>query len=351
MATENDNLIEAGEAGGKPGGLRGPTKAAIMMVTLGADACAQIFKGLDDDDVEILTAEIARLQGVTPETRQQVLEEFHQMAVAQKYVLQGGVDYARQVLEAAMGPRRAKEILERVQSTIRTTGFRMLMDADPSQLVNFIQKEHPQTIALLLAHMDTALASPILSSLPQDLQVDVTTRLATMQSVTPDVLEQVEEVLAQQMKSLFGGNVSEVGGVKFVAEMLNNVDRGAEKNILGNLERENPELATEIKNLMFIFEDIMLLDDRGIQRLLKEIDTKELALALKGGSESVSEKFYKNMSTRAADMMREDMQYMGPVRLKDVEGAQQRIVDVVRRLEDEGEVVISGRGGDDEIVV
>lgn len=322
-----------------------------MMVTLGADACAQIFKGLDDDDVEVLTAEIARLQGVSSEVRQQVLEEFHQMAVAQKYVLQGGVDYARQVLEAAMGPRRAKEILERVQSTIRTTGFRMLMDADPSQLVNFIQKEHPQTIALLLAHMDTALASPILSSLPQDLQVDVTTRLATMQSVTPDVLEQVEEVLAQQMKSLFGGNVSEVGGVKFVAEMLNNVDRGAEKNILGNLERENPELATEIKNLMFIFEDIMMLDDRGIQRLLKEVDTKELALALKGGSESVSEKFYKNMSSRAADMMREDMQYMGPVRLKDVEGAQQKIVDVVRRLEDEGEVVISGRGGDDEIVV
>ncbi len=321
------------------------------MVTLGADACAQIFKGLDDDDVEVLTAEIARLQGVSSEVRQQVLEEFHQMAVAQKYVLQGGVDYARQVLEAAMGPRRAKEILERVQSTIRTTGFRMLMDADPSQLVNFIQKEHPQTIALLLAHMDTALASPILSSLPQDLQVDVTTRLATMQSVTPDVLEQVEEVLAQQMKSLFGGNVSEVGGVKFVAEMLNNVDRGAEKNILGNLERENPELATEIKNLMFIFEDIMMLDDRGIQRLLKEVDTKELALALKGGSESVSEKFYKNMSSRAADMMREDMQYMGPVRLKDVEGAQQKIVDVVRRLEDEGEVVISGRGGDDEIVV
>jgi flagellar motor switch protein FliG len=181
--------------------------------------------------------------------------------------------------------------------------------------------------------------------------VDVTTRLATMQSVSPDVLSQVEEVLATQMKSLFGGNVSEVGGVKFVAEMLNQVDRGAEKNILGNLERENPELATEIKNLMFVFEDIMLLDDKGIQRMLKEVDTKELALALKGASDTVGDKFFKNMSSRASEMMKEDMSFMGPVRVKDVEGAQQRIVDIVRRLEDDGEIIISGRGGDDEIVV
>jgi flagellar motor switch protein FliG len=301
--------------------------------------------------VELLTAEIARLEGVTSELREKVLEEFHQLSVAQRYILQGGVDYAKTALEAAMGPRKAREILEKVQSTIRTTGFSLLKDIDPMQVVNFIQKEHPQTVALLLAHMEPTAAAPILSALPQELQVDVTTRMATMQSVSPDVLEQVEEVLSQQMKSLFGGNVSEVGGVKFVAEMLNQVDRGAEKNILGNLERENPELATEIKNLMFVFEDIGLLDDRGIQRVLKEIDTKDLGLALKGASESVSDKFFRNMSSRASEMMKEDMQFMGPVRLKDVEGAQQRIVDVVRRLEDEGEIVISGRGGEDEIVV
>jgi flagellar motor switch protein FliG len=331
--------------------MSGATKAAVMMVTLGADACAQIFKSLEEEDIEILTAEIARLDGITPEMRERVLEEFHQMAVAQKFILQGGVDYAKQALEAAVGPRRAREILEKVQSTIRHTGFSLLKDVEPQQLVNFIQKEHPQTVALLLAHMDSDQAAPILSALPQELQVDVTTRLATMQSVSPDVLEQVEEVLSQQMKSLFGGNVSEVGGVKFVAEMLNQVDRGAEKNILGNLERENPELATEIKNLMFVFEDIGLLDDRGIQRVLKEVDTKELGLALKGASEAVSEKFFKNMSSRAAEMMKEDMQFMGPVKLKDVEAAQQRIVDVVRRLEDDGEIVISGRGGEDEIVV
>lgn len=347
-ATEEKKEGEALTVGGA---IPGPTKAAVMMVTLGAEACAQIFKSLEEDDVEILTAEIARLEGITPELREKVLEEFHQMAVAQKYILQGGVDYAKQALEAAVGARRAKEIMEKVQSSIRTTGFSLLQDVDPAQLVNFIQKEHPQTIALLLAHMDGSMAAPILSALPQEVQVDVTTRLATMQSVSPDVLEQVEEVLAQQMKSLFGGNVSEVGGVKFVAEMLNQVDRGAEKNILGNLERENPELATEIKNLMFVFEDIMLLDDRGIQRMLKEVDTKELALALKGASENVSEKFFKNMSSRASEMMKEDMSYMGPVRLKDVEGAQQRIVDIVRRLEDDGEIVISGRGGEDEVVV
>lgn len=331
--------------------MSGATKAAVMMVTLGAEACAQIFKSLEEEDIEILTAEIARLEGITPEMRERVLEEFHQMAVAQKFILQGGVDYAKQALEAAVGPRRAREILEKVQSTIRHTGFSLLKDVEPQQLVNFIQKEHPQTVALLLAHMDSDQAAPILSALPQELQVDVTTRLATMQSVSPDVLEQVEEVLSQQMKSLFGGNVSEVGGVKFVAEMLNQVDRGAEKNILGNLERENPELATEIKNLMFVFEDIGLLDDRGIQRVLKEVDTKELSLALKGASETVSEKFFKNMSSRAAEMMKEDMQFMGPVKLKDVEASQQRIVDVVRRLEDDGEIVISGRGGDDEVVV
>ncbi len=331
-------------------GLRGPVKAAIMMVTLGQEACAQIFKSLDDADIESITAEIARLDGITQDTRQTVLEEFHQMAVAQKFILQGGVDYARQALEAAVGPRRAREILEKVQVNIKSTGFKLLADVDPSQLVNFIQKEHPQTVALLLAHMEAAAAASTLSALPQEMQVDVATRLATMQSVSPDVLEQIEGVLAQQMKSLFGGDVSEAGGVKFVAEMLNLVDRGAEKNILGNLERENPELATEIKNLMFIFEDITLIDDRGIQRILKEVDTKELSLSLKGCSETLSEKFFRNMSSRAAEMMKDDMQFMGPVKLKDVEGAQQRIVDVVRRLEDDGEIVISGRGGDDEVV-
>ena len=332
-------------------GIPGPTKAAIVMVALGSDTSSHIFKNLDENEVERLSTEIARLDNVSNDIREAVLEEFHNLALAHQYISQGGLEYAREILEAALGPRKAKEILEKVQQTIRTTGFNLLENIDPKQLVNFIQKEHPQTIALLLAHMEPAAAAPIISALPQELQVDVATRIATMESISPETLDQVEEVLVSQIKSLFGGDVSEIGGVKAVAEMLNNVDRGAEKNILGNLERENPELATEIKNLMFVFEDVMLLDDRSMQRVLKEVDTKELAMALKGASEELQEKFFRNMSSRAAEMIREDMEYMGPIRLKDVEEVQQRIVDVIRRLEEDGEIIISGRGGEEDIVV
>ena len=331
--------------------ISGPTKAAIVMVALGSEASSQIFKNLDEHEVERLSTEIAQLDNISPAIREAILEEFHSLAMAQQYVSQGGMDYAREILEAALGPRRAKEILEKIQNTIRTTGFNLLENVDPKQLVNFIQKEHPQTIALLLAHMEPKNAAPIISALPQELQVDVTTRIATMESISPETLGQVEEVLISQVKSLFGGDVSEIGGVKAVAEMLNSVDRTAEKNILGNLERENPELATEIKNLMFVFEDVLLLDDRSMQRVMKEVDTKELGMSLKGASEELQVKFFKNMSSRAAEMIREDMQFMGPVRLKDVEDVQQRIVDVIRRLEEEGEIIISGRGGDEEIVV
>ncbi len=332
-------------------GIPGPTKAAVIMVALGTNASSQIFKNLEEGDVEKLTAEIAGLDSISSETREAILEEFHNLAMAQQFVSQGGIDYAREILEQALGPRKAKEILEKVQQSIRTTGFNLLEDVDPKQLVNFIQKEHPQTIALLLAHMEPGNAAPIISALPQELQVDVATRIATMESISPETLDQVEEVLVGQVKSLFGGDVSEIGGVKAVAEMLNSVDRGAEKNILGNLERENPELATEIKNLMFVFEDVMLLDDRSMQRVLKEIDTKELSMALKGASEELQEKFFRNMSSRASEMIREEMEYMGPIRLKDVEEVQQRIVDVIRRLEEDGEIIISGRGGEEEIVV
>ncbi|MBD3321485.1 MAG: flagellar motor switch protein FliG [Chitinivibrionales bacterium] len=331
--------------------LSGPRKAAIVMVALGSEASSQIFKNLDEHDVEVLSTEIARLDNIPNEVREAVLEEFHNLAMAQQYISQGGIDYAKEILESALGPRRAAEILEKVQQTIRTTGFNLLENVEPKQLVNFIQKEHPQTIALLLAHMEAPNAAAVVSALPQELQVDVATRIATMESISPDTLTQVETVLADQVKSLFGGDVSRVGGVKAVAEMLNSVDRGAEKNILGNLERENPELATEIKNLMFVFEDVMLLDDRSMQRVLKEVDTKELSMALKGASEELQEKFFRNMSSRASEMIREEMEYMGPVRLKDVEDVQQRIVDVIRRLEEDGEIIISGRGGEEEVIV
>ncbi|MDR2577902.1 MAG: flagellar motor switch protein FliG [Chitinispirillales bacterium] len=329
----------------------GPVKAAIVMVALGTEASSKVFKILDEIDIERLSTEIARLENVSQDIREAVLEEFHTLALAHQYISQGGLDYARKVLEAALGPNRASEILEKVQQKIRTTGFNLLETIDPKQLIEYIQKEHPQTIAILLAHMAAPSAAAIVSALPQMVQIDVATRVATMESISPETLSQIEEVLVTQIKSLFGGDVSKIGGVKAVAEILNSVDRGTEKNIIGNLERENPELATEIKKLMFVFDDVQLLDDRSMQRLLKEIDTKELGMALKSASEELQEKFFKNMSARAAEMIKEDMQFMGPIRLKDVEEVQQRIVDVIRRLEEEGEIVISGRGGDDNVVV
>lgn len=329
----------------------GAQKAAIVMVALGSESSTMVLKHLKEDEVERLTTEIARLESVSPEIREAVLDEFSTLSVAYQYISQGGTDYARKILEEALGPRRAKEIMQRVYEQIRTTGFNLLEEVDPSQLVNFMRNEHPQTISLLLAHMGSEQAGKILSELPQEVQVDVASRIATMESVSPSTLNLVEEVLLEQVKTLFGGDVSEIGGFKSVAEILNNVDRAAEKNILENLERESPDLATEIKNLMFVFEDILLLDDSSMRRLMKEIDSKNLATALKGGSEEIQEKFFNNMSSRAGDMLREEIEFMGPVRLKDVEEAQQQIVDKVRQLEEEGEIFISGRGGEDEIIV
>jgi flagellar motor switch protein FliG len=298
-----------------------------------------------------LTAQIARLEGVTPDMREFVLNEFQQLSLAKEYITHGGIEYAQEVLEASMGPRRAREILEKVTSTIRTTGFNMLDNVETSQLIGFLQKEHPQTVALLLAHMKSDKAAATLSALSPEMQVEVATRIATMESISPEVLSQVEQQLSQIMKSFFSGDTAEVGGVKSVAEMLNMVDRSAEKNILGTLERDDPELATEIKSLMFVFEDMLLLDDKSIQKVLKEVDSKELSLALKGANEQVQTKFLSNMSQRASEIIKEEISFMGPKRLREVEEAQQKIVDIVRRLESENEIIISGRGGDDDVVV
>jgi len=329
----------------------GPKKAAILMVALGAEASSNIFKNLAESEIEQLTAQIARLEGVTPEMREYVLMEFQNLSTAKEYVTHGGIEYAQEVLEASMGPRKAREILEKVTSTIRTTGFNMLDSVETNQLIGFLQKEHPQTVALLLAHMKAERAAATLSALSPEMQVEVATRIATMESISPEVLSQVEQQLAQVMKSFFSGDTAEVGGVKSVAEMLNMVDRSAEKNILGTLERDDPELATEIKSLMFVFEDMLLLDDKSIQKVLKEVDSKELSLALKGSNEQVQTKFLNNMSSRAAEIIKEEISFMGPKRLREVEEAQQKIVDIVRRLESENEIIISGRGGEDDVIV
>ena len=350
-----DGVSTGRDAGGKPVpkvfDIPGPKKAAILMVALGQEASAHVFKALGEKDVETLTGQIARLEGVTPEMREYVLQEFKQISSAQEYISQGGLDFAQQILEQSLGSRRAREILEKVQTNIRTTGFNMLDSVDPTQLVTFLQKERPQTVALLLAHMKPENAAATISALNPYMQVEVATRIATMESISPEVLQQVEQQLSQILKSMFTGNTAEVGGIKSVAEMLNMVDRGTEKNILGTLERDDIELATKIKALMFVFEDMMLLDDKSMQTVLKQVDTKDLSLALKGANEQVADKFYTNMSNRAAEMIKEEIMYMGPKRLREVEEAQQKIVDVVRRLEAENEIVISGRGSEDDIIV
>jgi flagellar motor switch protein FliG len=316
-----------------------------------SDASSEVFKNLSEHEVEKLTTQIAKLEGVTTDVREAVMYEFQQLTMAQEYIAQGGLTYAQEILESAVGPRKAKEIIEKVQNSIRTNGFDMLDHVEPSQLVSFLQKEHPQTVALLLAHMKPETAAATLNELSQEMQVDVSSRIAQMESISPDILEQVERVLSQIIKTLFSGDTAEVGGVKSVAEILNMVDRGTEKNILGSLERDDPELATDIKSLMFVFEDMLLLDDKSIQRVLKDVDSKDLPLALKGANEQVRDKFLNNMSSRAGETVREEIEFMGPVRLKDVEEVQQRIVEIVRQLEEAGDIIISGRGGDDDIIV
>lgn len=330
--------------------LTGKQKAAILLVALGHEKSAQIFKFLDEEDIEELTLEISNLGKVQPEFRDSVLEEFHQLCLAQQYIVWGGVDYARQVLEKALGANKANEIINRLSASLQVSPFDFMRKADPSQIFSFIQSEHPQTIALVLAHLQPEQSAMILSSLPQDQQAEVARRIAVMDRTSPEVIKEIERVLERRLSSVMGQDFAAAGGVKSLVEVLNRVDRSTEKSILETLEEQNPELAEEIKRLMFVFEDVVGLDDRAIQQVLREVDSKDLSLALKGASETVKTKIFKNMSDRAATILREDMDFMGPVRLRNVEEAQQRIVNVIRRLEEAGEIVVA-RGGGEEIIV
>ncbi|GAB4333811.1 MAG: flagellar motor switch protein FliG [Candidatus Abyssubacteria bacterium] len=334
-----------------PSELTGKQKAAILMVTLGAEASAELMKHLDPELLEELTFEIASLGSVPPELKRQVLEEFYEMAQAQDFISFGGVDYARETLNKAVGTEKAKEILTKLENAIKETPFEFVRKADPGQVLNFIQDEHPQTISLVLAHLTPSVAAMVLAALPEELQTDIVYRLSNMEQTAPDIIRDVEMVLERKLASVIRPEMTKVGGVKNVAELLNRVDRTTEKNILSKLADRDPELANEVRSLMFVFDDIVMVTDAGIQRTLKEIENKDLALALKAANEDVKNKIFSNMSNRAAEMIREDMEYMGPVRLRDVEAAQMRIVEVIRRLEDAGEIVILGRGDEDEVIV
>jgi len=331
-------------------GLTGRQKAAILLVSLGPELSAPILKKLSENEIEDITLEIAALEKVPPEIREEVINEFYHMAVAQLYIAQGGVEYAKQLLEKALGPHKAQEIISKLSASLEVTPFESLRRADPLQILNFIQNEHPQTIALVLSYLKPEQSAAILGNLPEGVRGEVAMRLALMDRASPEVVREIESILERKISTFLGQDLTRVAGKQKLIEILNKSDRGTEKSILEAIEEKDPDLAEQIRSEMFVFEDIALLDDRAIQLVLRQVDNKDLALALKGASEEVREKIFKNMSQRAAQMLKEDMEYMGPVRARLVNEAQQKIVNIVRRLEEAGEIVIA-RGGEEEIIV
>ncbi|WP_213411261.1 flagellar motor switch protein FliG [Xylanibacillus composti] len=331
-------------------GLSGRQKAALLLISLGPEVSANIFKHLRDEEIEQLTLEIANVRKVSSEEKEAVLNEFHEICVAQEYISQGGITYAKDILEKALGSQKAIDILNRLTATLQVRPFDFARKADPAQILNFIQNENSQTIALVLSYLSPEQSSTILSSLPQEKQADVAKRIAMMDSTSPEVISQVERVLEQKLSSTVTQDYTNAGGIESIVQILNGVDRGTERTILDALEIQDPELAEEIKKRMFVFEDIVSIDNRSIQRIIRDIENADLQLALKVASEEVRDVIFKNMSKRMADTFKEEMEFMGPVRLRDVEEAQTRIVSIIRRLEETGEIIIARGGGDDIIV-
>ncbi len=330
--------------------IMGLQKAAILLIALGPERSALIFKHLKEEEIEDLTLEIANTKSVTPQVKEKVINEFYEVCLAQQYIAEGGIGYAKELLEKALGADKAMDVIGKLTASLQVKPFEFVKKTDASQLLNFIQDEHPQTIALILSYLSAGQAATILGALVPEKQAEVARRIATMDRTSPDVIKEVERVLESKLSSLVNQDYTIIGGVDAVVEILNTVDRGTEKHIMETLEVEEPELADEIRKKMFVFEDILLLDDRAIQRVLRDVDNNDLAIACKGSTEEVQNAIFSNMSKRLAEMIKEDMEFMGPVRMKDVEEAQQKIVNVIRKLEDSGEIVIS-RGGGDEIVV
>ena len=326
-------------------------KAAVLMIALGPEVSSQIFRYLTQDEIEELTLEIASIRSVDADTRKQVIEEFDQLCQAHSYLQKGGVDYARELLAKAFGEEEAENVLRKLTSNLQIRPFEFIRTADAAQVLSLIQNEHPQTIALILAYLDSQQSAAILMSLPAEMQMDVARRIATMHSTSPEIIREVEQVVENKLSSLVTEGSMQIGGIETVVALLNNVDRSTERLILESLALEDPELVEAIKKRMFVFEDILLLDNRSIQRVLREVDMHgDMAMALKASSEEVKNKIFMNLSKRAVDDLKETMDYLGPVRLRDVEEAQQRIVSIIRRLEEAGDIVIS-RSGEDDLIV
>jgi flagellar motor switch protein FliG len=325
-------------------------KAAIILMCLGPELSGKVIRHFDEEHIEQLTLEVARLDKVSSEQREGVISEFYDLALAQEYIAEGGVEHAKNLLESAFGESKANQIVARIVQAMQVVPFDFLKKADPAQVLSFIQDEHPQTIALILAYMPINNAALILGKLPSELRADVAGRIAMMDQTPPEVIRRVEQVLEKKVSSILNQEMTKAGGPKALVDLLNRVDRSTERLIMDSLAERNPELAEAVKNMMFVFEDVVQLDDRAVQQVLKEVDLKELATALKGVNQEVQDKVYRNMSERAVGMLKEDIEFMGPVRLKVVEDAQQKIVGVIRRLEEAGELTI-GRGGEEDLLV
>ncbi|MFD2443520.1 flagellar motor switch protein FliG [Bacillus sp. CGMCC 1.16607] len=330
--------------------LTGKQKAAILLISLGPDVSASVYKHLSEEEIEKLTLEISGVRKVDSQAKEEILEEFHNIALAQDYITQGGIGYAKTVLEKALGPEQAAVIINRLTSSLQVRPFEFARKADAAQILNFIQNEHPQTIALILSYLDSAKAGQILSELPQEMQADIARRIAVMDSTSPEIINEVEQILEKKLSSTVSQDYTQTGGIEAVVDVLNGVDRATERTILDALEIQDPELAEEIKKRMFVFEDIVTLDNRAIQRVIRDCENEDLMLALKVSSDEVKEIVFKNMSKRMVESFKEEMEFMGPVRLRDVEEAQSRIVAIIRRLEEAGEIVVARGGGDDIIV-
>lgn len=330
--------------------LTGVQKAAVLLITLGPEKSASIFKHLKEEEIEELTLEIANTRSISPQEKEDVLNEFYQVCLAQQYIAEGGIGYAKELLEKALGEQKAQDVITKLTASLQVRPFEFIRKTDPSQVLNFIQDEHPQTIAMILSYLSPTQSAMILGALTPEKQADVAKRIAMMDRTSPDVIKEVERVLERKLSSLLNQDYTIVGGVDAIVDILNTVDRGTEKHIMESLEIEQPELADEIRKKMFVFEDILLLDDRAIQRVLRDVDNNDLGIALKGANEEVQNVIFKNLSKRLSAMIKEYMEFMGPVRMKDVEEAQQKIVGIIRKLEDSAEIVIS-RGGGDEIIV
>lgn len=327
------------------------SKAAIILLALGTEAAATVLKALPAEAVEEVTRELAGLGRVSRELQAAVVEEFYHTVIATGLAAEGNLDYAKSLLQGSLEPKLAERVLGQIQTQVQKTPFSFLQRAESENLLTFIQDEHPQTIALIVCHLSHHKAAEILVGLPMQKQIEVIKRIANMEQTNPEVIREVERGLESRLSNMLMQSMEKAGGVPTVAEILNLADRATEKSIMEGLESEDPDLVEQIRRLMFVFEDIMLVNDKGIQAVLKEIENDELALALKTASAELQEKILSNMSERAAALIKEDMEFMGPVRVSDVESAQQRIVDVVRRLEEAGEVIIQGRGGDNDLIV